>query len=446
MSDILQQLKELRSLFISAETTDRQIAERYAWIIVKAIKQHASELGSLACRQLLAEAMKMFVGEQPLLQRPSRLYSQFLRSAMLVAEKFPEFHFVNFLNHWNPSQFLMPEDYEKVTVEKFNPMNPNSPNVQTYLSLTERITKTALQAQLLRPDELPTTFQLPVARGGEWYGYHPVTQMVVTQVSMSEVRGRRMYFARLSSASGEEVMAESHLLRPNPFVADGNGGAPARHYVNVGQMYNVLLRDRQNGDGADERQSPYRLVDAVLSAMTLPEAFDVVEGYVERVDSSHNHVHIYDSWSRHFVLSYQRFVNVREGEMVAFVPVVPLRSKFKSAILVPPAQLVNRDTGERLAVTPFPRREVKVTRIDEEKGYCMWELLDKSQPITEQLSPLQLSEGLTSETCTTGFARLDELRTLCPSFAVGTTLTALIYLRRGKDGKKRPVLRKVALS
>lgn len=443
-NNILEQLRQIRSMYLSVENPDSQLAERYAWIITKGIKQHGAELGGLTCRQLLADAMKMYVGEQPLLQRPSRLYSQLLRSAMVVAEKFPEFHFVNFLNHWNPSQWLMPEDYEKVTVEKFNPQNPNMPLVQSYLPLAERVTKASLQAMLMRPQEMPATFQLPLQGAEGWYGYHPVMQMVVTQVTMSEVRGRRMYFARLASASGEEVMAGTHLLRPNPLLAGNSAGnsvgngAPARHYVNIGQVYNVLLRDRQKDENADNAQSSLRLVDAMLSESTLPEIFDVVEGYVEKIDSAHNHIHIYDCWSRHFVCAYQRFVNAREGEMVTFVPIVPLHSKFKSAIIVPQSQL-------KAPASAFLRREIKVTRIDEEKGYCMWELVDKSNPVSEQLSPLQLSEGLTSEEHTTGFARLDEVRSLCSSLAVGTLLTALIYLRRGKDGKKRPVLRKISV-
>lgn len=456
MNDILEQLKQIRSLYKSVPTPDVQTSERYAWIIVKAIKQHAEELGGLTCRQLLADAMRMY-GEggatSAVLQRPSRLYSQILRAATVVAATFPEFRFMAFLNLWNPSQWLTAEDFEKTTAPRLNPQNPGAPAVQAYASLAERVTKTALQAMLLRPQDVPASFQLPLQHPltgvGEWFGYHAVKPMIVTQVTMSEVRGRRMYFARLTSPAGEEVMADTHLLRPNALLANiaADGAAPARHYVNVGQVYDVLLRDRQrkndndnHDDNADDchaaSRPPYRLADAVLSQRQVADAFDVVEGYVDKVDAARGHIHVYDGFSRHFVSSGQRFVRAKEGHLVAFVPIIPQGNKFKSAIIVSSQPTI-----------AFPHREISVKYIDEAKGYCSWELTDKTNPVIEKLSPLQLAAGETAEPHTQGYARLDDLRAAlsslpgAPALAVGTILTPLIFLKRGKDGKKRPVLR-----
>lgn len=404
MSDdnILIQLQELRKLYADALPDDRRIMEQYAGIICKSINRHAEELGSTMCRRLLADLMSM-----PL-PKPSYIYSSVLWAATKVSAMFPEFHFVPFLNLWNPEN-LRQEDYAQ----------GKSDDGKVFPSLAERMIKASLVAQLIRFEEQPECHTT------DMMGYLPVTQMVVTKVTQAEVKGRKMFFVKLISNGGMEAEAESHLLRVNPL-----NSSDKKHYVNVGQLYNVLLKRKESGDAL-------RVVDAVLSAEPLTDVFETVTGYVEYIDEQHGHIHVYDSLSRHFVSSGQRFVNPAKDSFVSFVPVIPSGSLFKTAVIVPSRQ----SQGELMA--SFPLRDIVITHVNEEKQYASWELKDKDNPITEQLSPLQLSKGETSPSFTSGFVDLQFARSQCADIAVGVTLSAIIYLTRGKDRQKRPRIKKI---
>lgn len=422
--NILTQLQELRTLYAEAMPTDHKVIEQYAWIICKSINRHAEELGALACRQLLADLMRM-----PL-PRPSMLYSSVLWAATKVASLYTDFHFVPFLNMWNPTMNLRPEDFErrKSTDNEGEGTHPQQmQEVRTFPSLAERMVRCCMEAQLIRPEE-KHNFTL-----NDWYGFHSIEPMVVTKVSQSEVKGRKMYFAQLTSQTGIEVITEAHTLRTNPLTLQ-----EGRHYANVGQLYNVLLRDKQDG-------SDVRVIDAVLSAQPLTAVFPVQTGYVEHIDHEHGHVHIFDNLSRHFVSSGQRFLKVSERQFVSFVPIVPLKSKFKSAIVVPPIVPVGTPTTavQDVLLQTFPPREIRITFINKEKQYVAWELVDASQPITEQLSALQLSQGETSPSFDKGYINLPDAQNIFPNLAVGQTLKAIIYLRRGKDKAKRPHVAKL---
>ena len=397
--DILSKLNELRTLFAEAAPTDARVQEQYAWLICKGINRHAQELGALLCRQLLADAMRL-----PL-SKPSLLYSSLLWSATKVANTFTEFHYVPFLNLWKPDQNLRPEDFQQ----------GKSEDGKTFPSLSERMVRTMLTAQLMRPEEQPA-FALE-----QTFGFHQIKDMVVTKVSQSEVKGRKMFFVQLTDAEGQVVMAEAHALRPNPLMP-----SERKHYVNVGQLYRVLLRDKQDG-------TECRLVDAVLSAQPLHEVFPVETGYVEHLDAEHGHIHVYDAHSRHFVSSGQRFVKASVGQFVRFIPIVPRQSAFKSAIILGTATMED-----------FPMREIRIVQVNPEKQYYLWELTDVSQPITETLSPLQLEKGETSPSFTKGFINMDEAHRWVGGLAQGQLLRAVVFLKRGRDKQKRPVVMRLA--
>lgn len=398
--DILSQLKQLRVMYAEAAPTDQKSMEQYAWIVCKALNKHTEELGALMCRQMLADVMRM-----PL-ARPSLLYSSVLWAATKVASVFADFHFVPFLNIWNPVQNLRKEDFQP----------GKSEDGKAFPSLAERMTRMCLLAQLIRPEEKVSFSFEPQ------FGFHPVTPMVVTKVTQSDVKGRKMFFASLIATDGTEVMTEAHALRANPLVPSDK-----RHYANVGQMYNVVLRDKKDGAGL-------RVVDAVLSPTSLSDVFRTTVGYVDSIDAEHGHTHIFDSLSRHFVSSGQRFVRAQKGDFVLFVPVIPLNSKFKSAIILP----CTKSKAELLQ--SFPPREIRITSINTEKQYIAWELTDAANPITEQLSVLQLSQGETSPSFTKGFMNLNAAKEMMPELAINQTVQAIIFLRRGKDKTKRPVV------
>lgn len=397
---ILTQLQNLRALYAETMPTDKKRQENYAWIVVKSINKHAEEMGSLMCRQLLSDVMKM-----PL-ERPSLLYSSILWSAIKVASLFPEFHFVPFLNMWCPAENLRKEDYE-----------PKKDYLgREYPSLSERVVKTMLIAQLIRPDEV---FSTPINIA--CMGYHPVTQMIVTKVSKECVNGRDVWFATLVGADGTEVSTEMHKLRRNPLVQSDK-----KHYVNIGQMYDVVCKDKPTKTGMN-------VVDGVLSSRNVLEVFHPEVGYVENFDANYGQIHIYDGQSRHFVSSGQKFVKVEKGQLVTFIPIVPKTHQFKSAIIIS-----SRDSiGELRA--KFPLREIRITHENAEKQYYSWELTDKDNPITETLSSFQMSQGNSeSPSFVSGFINMDVARQYIPNIAVGTVAKAIIFLRRGKDKQKRP--------
>lgn len=392
--DFLSKLMQIRAVYKEVAPTDQHTIEHYAWTVCKAINKNHDDLDSLTCRQLLADVM------QAPLVHPSALYTYTLEAALKMAAQFPDFHFVPFLRMWN-IQNLSEADYKQ----------KQGADGKVYPSLAERVTKAALVAQLIHPNE--------VAEGIEpqRFRYHPIVPMIVVKVSQTEAKGRKLFFATLSTADGMEIMAETHTLRTNPLIP-----SEARHYVNVGELYNVLLRDKQDGSGT-------RVVDAVLSTQAITDVFPAVTGYVEHIDQQHAHIHIYDNLSRHFVSAGQRSVRVQEGQFVQFVPITPQKSKFKSAIIIKPA-----------TIDSFPPREIRITWYNAEKQYYAWELIDNSSPITEQLSSLQISHGDTSPSFTQGFVNADFAQGAVPDIAVGNCLKAIVFLRRGKDGQKRPCI------
>ena len=395
---ILTQLKDLRVLYRDAAPTDAKTINQYAWIIAKAVNGHAEELGGLMCRQLLADVMQLPI------ERPSALFSSILWAAVKISGLFPDFHFVRFLNLWDPTRNLRPEDR----------LEGKSADGKVYLSLEERMTRAVFTSQLLWPED-QLSFSLP-----NTFGYHGIVPMIVSKVSLSEVDGRKLYFAHLFAADGMEIVAESHLLRRHPLVV-----SEKRHYVNVGQIYNVVLRDKKEGAGC-------RVVDGILSQKSAKEQFPVSVGFVDGIDEGHGHIHVFDADSRHYVSFIQKYSKIERGSLVEFVPRIPRDSNFKSAVILPTSK-----SREQLAVQ-FPLREIVIKKIDEEKQYCAWELVDKSNPLLEKLSPKLQAEGAISSFATFGYMNLPDAQRMLSGLSVGMKVKAIIYLRRGKDGNKRP--------
>ncbi|MDO4191333.1 MAG: hypothetical protein Q4D14_06590 [Bacteroidales bacterium] len=397
---LLEQFEALHELYKEANPTELKDIEQYAKIICLVLTQNTEELGALKCRQLLAEAMKLD------LKRPSYHYSSILWAACKVASTFTEFHFVPFLNLWNPTDNLRQEDY-KQSKDKEGKLYP---------SLAERMTKLCRQAQLIRPEE-KTTFTL-----SKTFGYTSICPMLVTKVTTAEKNHRKLHFVRLSLSNGVEVEAEAHALRANPLEPSDK-----RHYVNVGQVYNVLLREKSE-------PKSYRLVDAVLSKQHITEVFTCQVGYVEHIDKEHGHIHIYDGFSRHFVSEGQKFIRCAEGDFVSFIPVVPRESRFKKAIIVTTTQT------QHTLYEQFPPREVIITYVNEEKNFCRWELTNPDKPVVEQLSPLQVAEGETPTPFTAGFIDIDKLQSWSVPVVKGQKFECIIFLKRNKEKHKFPML------
>lgn len=406
---LIQQLQNLRALFLESSTTDSKLINDYAWLIVKVLNAQIDNLGSTYCRQLLADYLLLPT------QRPSRLHSAILSSAVRVSNTFPDFRFAAFLRMWGLHN-LRTEDRESQKTQ----------DGKTYPSLTKRTSKALGISLLLHPEDcnkesnaqnydnidedLSTLLTL--------HGYSLRT-MVVTRIKEATGKdGKRYHFITLASPDGFEVETISHNLMPSPHKPLPEG---KRHHCNVGQLYNVLLKEET-------------VVEAYLSLQKPNSIFPVTTGYIERIDTSHSHMHIYDNLSRHFVAPVQRFSQEKAGDFVRFIPITPQNSKFKTAIILNAIPPTSTEVKSIL-------REIRITSVNKEKAYASWQLTDSTLPITEMLSSLQLSEGEQSPAFTQGYLNLSTPSfpyTSIPDISTGNTLHALIYLRRGKDRQKRP--------
>lgn len=395
-------------------TTDR------AWEIVKQLNSDIKALDSVAARQLLAEGLKLSS------ERPAKLHSALLGSATKVAEYYHDFRFMAFLSMWDLVN-LRPEDHER----------QKSQDGKTYPSLVDRVCKAFVNDRMLRPDDQMPTDQYAIIQPLlEERRLLPIQQMVVTRIKeATNGQGRKFRFVTLVSPEGLQVECVANQLQAHPLRPMPEG---KRHYVNIGQHYDVQLRN----------DKPFA---AYLSSKNASDFFPTAVGYVEHIDTEHNHIHIYDSLSRHFVAPVQRFSRERVGDFVRFIPIIPADSKFKTAII---QAVVPLESPEVQSIF----REIRITHINKEKGYAAWELVNKESPITEHLSPLQLSQGETSPNFTSGYLNLASVPDLVgepvaelakvvesnPSdLREGWEGMALIYLKRGKDRQKRPHVAKI---
>lgn len=450
---VLSHLVDLRKAFSEAAPEDPKVISDYAWTVVKVLLQHSDEIDSTMARQLLADCLRLPI------ERPSKLYSTLLAAALKVAATYPEFRFAAFLRMWNVAN-LRPEDNERQHV----PGPAGSPAGRDFPSLMEKTAKTLAHSLLLHPEDAqalspsPSAVS-PVAESSrvdcnsllstQGLSIHP---MLVTRIKEAvNKEGRKFIFVTLTSPEGLEVECISKQLQPHPLHPLPEG---KRHYVNIGQLYDCLLRIKPSspspssplatvpdvfpsGNPSAASSSGLTLAEAFLSQQPPTDVFPTEIGYLESIDQQHAHMHIFDSRSRHFVAPIQRFSREKVGDFVRFIPIIPAGSKFKTAIIL---TTVPSDSSEVLSTL----RDIHIININKEKAYATWELTDKTSPITELLSPLQLSLGESSPTFTSGYLNLASVPDISPSdLREGQTFQAFIYLRRGKDKLKRPHISKI---
>lgn len=427
VDDLRQQLTNLRQLFADAAPTNPGVIENYAWTILKVLLHNGDIVSPKDSRQLLADCIRLPY------QRPSRLHSVLLSAAVKVADLTTDLHFSKFLSVWDLNN-LREEDY----IRQKNLKDLNHP----FPSLVDKVIKRYARDRLMRMDEqLPDNQAAILLPEMERRGYKPIMQMIVTRIKQVETKdNRKLVFVTLATADGVEVECVSNQLQVNPLRIDAN---TERHYVNIGQVYDVQTRISHSKDGVGETLA---VVEAFLSAKRPHEVFEEETGYIESVDLHHGHMHVYDRYSRHFVAPVLRFSKEKVGDFVRFIPVVPQASRFKTAIIT---RKVNAPQPSADGLV----RTIRITFINHDKHFASWELTDNTIPITERLSPLQLSQGETSPSFITGYLSLDADNNI-PASLMGNApqpvlntqeFYALIYLHRGKDGQKRPRVARVGI-
>ena len=89
-------MKEL----LSHSILDDSLHESYVWIIFRYLNDKYKELGSIPCRRLLFEYMKLHN------ERPSLLHSNILNLASKISESYSDFNFLEFIKLWDAGNFM----------------------------------------------------------------------------------------------------------------------------------------------------------------------------------------------------------------------------------------------------------------------------------------------------------------------------------------------------
>lgn len=400
--ELREQMTVLHSQFAEAKPTDWDTQHEYGCIVAFVLQHHCEVLGSTLSRQLLADYMSL-----PL-RRPSALHSAILTAAVRMAYFFSDFHFAAFLRLWQLRN-LRDEDIIRLPERALDDR-----------TLAEQVTHAYLLSLMLYPDEaIPTGEQYAVFTISQRY-YRPMQPMVVTQV----VAGR---YAVLVGAGGDEVECSLQMLTVHPLKTSDLSHAATVRSVRVGQVYDVLLHLPY---GPNTKRP--MVVVAYLRDVPIAQVFPVCVGYVEHIDVSHGHIHIYDGASRHFVATQPCCEGVREQQCVRFVPIVPASRAFKTAIVL----------GEAEAQM-FPVRDIRIVEANREKGFAHWVLTDSAGPLTELLSSYQMAHGAKQEAFFGGYVAMQVAEQIFPNLRVGSVFRAIVFLRRGADRVKRPFVAKV---
>lgn len=309
------------------------------------------------------------------LARPSLLHSLMLGIAIRMADTYPDFRLSRFIDIWN-IQTLRFDDYKRQT-DKQN---------RTFHSLAERLTACVLLRMIANPtEEFGEDVMALVGNQAPQLGYLPILPMVAVKMFESELKGRKMRMVKLIGPQGEELSADWHLFHAKPWEI-------------VGKMYRVLPR-------RSEKSGNVRVVAIGAPTTDIADEFGKVIGYVESFDEKHKHYHIYDNTSRHFVAESPT-IRIKVGDYVWIAPIVPAEDPFKSAVVL------GVETKER-GREAFGPVYAKVKYINTEKGYF----------------------GYTTSDGQTGFGLL---KTAAGPLVVEQEIKMTIFLRRGRDGEKRP--------
>lgn len=345
------------------------------WAIYRYLKENYKNEGSVMSRTLLAAYMKLHVNE------PSLINSLMLGIATKVSEVYPDFRFPQFLKAWGYKGNLRNQDKERQT----------SKDGRTYLALVERVER-ALQSYLLHhPEEERENCNL-------------IVSMYAVKVFEKISNGKKRRYVKLVAANGSEFIADSHQF-------------PCKPWEICGHMFDVLTRV--------SRQGKERASEIVVSKKRVDEVFSTQVGYVDGIDESHNHVHIYNAQSQHLVAekstqsTQPSIQNISNGSFVLFCPIIANGDHFKSAAII---RILNKDEGRKA----FGMYEAEITFVNRQEQFIRYAITQDIRPTNEGTIS---KEGFAS---TAAISNEDKQK-----IAVGKHVWLLLFLKRGKEGTKR---------
>ena len=370
------------------------------WQIYHYLKANFKEDGSVQSRMLLSAYMKICPKER------GRLHSCVLQLAGQMCQEFGDFRFDGFLHMWGYPKMLQSEDLQPQTGQ----------DGRVFLSLRQR-TDRLLLSYMLHHQEARTEENAKMIDTQEQSWIRPMVAVKVFETERSSTgsgtslapgqKPRKMKSVKLIGPKGEELIADSHALPCKPWEIQGG-------------LFDVLVRKSKEGKE--------RVQEAVVSRLDVVQVFPAVVGYVDGFDADHNHYHVFDSLSRHFVAESPR-IKPKVGDFVLFSPIVPKVDKFKSAV-------IHRVCQEQEGSDAFGLLPATITHINTEKAYFRYELTAE---------PPTTPEGVIVKE---GYANLDLLISAGAKEDSPLPLKAklLLFLKRGKEGVKRNYVARVYVS
>ena len=341
------------------------------WKIFRYLQNNYKTMGAVTARTLLAAYMKLHV------KRMSLIDSCMLGMAVNISETYSDFKLPKFLEAWGYDQFLRPQDLRRQTGK----------DGRQYLSLKERVERALQSYRLHHPEE----------SDGECEG---VVSMYAAKVFEKEKDGRKRRYVKLVATNGSELIADSHQF-------------PCRPWEISGRMFDVLTRVSKQGNE--------RVSDIVASRKHVDEVFSVEVGFVEFIDESHGHIHVYDSQSRHFVAekSAHTALKISVGNYVRFCPIIANGDHFKSAAIV---SVMDKYEGRNA----FGIYEAKVEYANVKDRYIRYSIESAIRYTPE------------GNIIKAGFASTANLpEDVRNGMVQGSHVHLVLFLKRGKDGMKR---------
>ena len=340
------------------------------WKIYRYLQNNYKTIGSVTARTLLAAYMKLHV------KRMSLVDSCMLGMAVKISETYGDFKLSKFLEAWGYDSCLRAQDLQRQTGK----------DGRQYLSLKERVERALQSYRLHHPEEC----------NGECEG---IVSMYAAKVFEKEINGRKLRYVKLVATNGSELIADSHQF-------------PCRPWERSGRIFNVLTRVTKQGNE--------RVSEIVASAKRVDEAFSAEVGFVEFIDESHGHIHVYDSQSRHFVAdkSAHTALKISVGNYVRFCPIIANGDHFKSAAIV---SVMDKYEGRKA----FGIYEAKVEYANVKDRYIRYSLESAIRYTPE------------GNIIKAGFASTANLpEDVRNGMVQGSHVRLILFLKRGKDGMK----------
>ena len=204
---------------------------------------------------------------------------------------------------------------------------------------------------------------------------------------------------KLVATNGSELIADSHQF-------------PCRPWEISGRLFDVLTRVSKQGNE--------RVSEIVVSAKRVDEVFSTEVGFVEFIDESHGHIHVYDSQSRHFVAekSVQTASKISVGNYVRFCPIIANGDHFKSAAIV---GVMDKYEGRKA----FGIYEAKVEYVNPKEKYIRYSI-ESAIRYTPEGNIIKAGIASTAEL-------QEDVRN---GMVLGSHVRLILFLKRGKDGMK----------